>query len=86
MTAPASPLRLRLQSSAPVSARDSLASEAWLRKEPARLSNMAGALFLMTLTALSGAVLYAFSRGPSATPLVHASTRLAWISRRPPPR
>lgn len=71
MTPPASPLRLR----APVSARDSFASEAWLRKEPARLSNMAGALFLMTLTALSGSLLYAFSRGPSATPLVHASSR-----------
>jgi hypothetical protein len=71
MTAPASPLRLHRLAPAP----ESFGSDALLRKHSGRLSNLAGALFLATLTALSGSALYAFARGPAAPPLLTASSR-----------
>jgi hypothetical protein len=35
---------------------------------------LAGALFLLALTVVSGSMLYSFARGPSAPPLLSAST------------
>lgn len=39
-----------------------------------RMQALAGALFLLALTLVSGSLLYSFARGPSAPPLISASS------------
>jgi hypothetical protein len=81
MPAPASPLRIRhtaARRSAPSVARfgglDGVSHRLNTDGDGGRLQALAGALFLLALTVVSGSLLYSFARGPSAPPLLSAST------------
>lgn len=75
MIAPASPLRIPRHSFSADDAESSALERLRGGREPGRLANMAGGLFLLALTAVSGSALYAFARGPAAAPWVSASSR-----------